>query len=203
MCETAAMSAHLIRHGEVHNPDHVVYADLPGFVLSAKGREQARTVGRHLAGSPLERIVSSPLERARETSEFIAAATGATVEVDDRLLEWGLASHWAGIGWKRLPEVFPGELEAYLAHPEDLPFSPESLSQVANRIADCVTEWAPRTAGDTAFVSHEDPLHSARLVLTGKAPESYHHHKPAHCSVTTLVRSGRKWSMTGYWAPDQ
>ena len=40
---------HLIRHGEVHNPDHVVYADLDGFGLSELGRQQARAAAARLA----------------------------------------------------------------------------------------------------------------------------------------------------------
>ncbi|MFQ5427057.1 MAG: histidine phosphatase family protein, partial [Gaiellales bacterium] len=39
---------HLVRHGEVENPDHVVYADLPGFGLSATGSAQAEAAANHL-----------------------------------------------------------------------------------------------------------------------------------------------------------
>ncbi len=197
------MRIHLVRHGEVENPDHVVYADLPGFVLSRRGRQQARAAGRYLADAPLLRIVTSPLERARETSELVADATGAAISVDDRLVEWGLSSHWAGVAWESLSDVFPGELEAYLSKPYDLPFSPESLSNVAERVAECVADWAQRDTGEIAFVSHEDPLHGGRLKLTGESPAEYHRDKPTHCSVTTLDGELGEWSVVGYWAPPQ
>jgi broad specificity phosphatase PhoE len=197
------MQIHLIRHGEVANPEHLVYADLPGFALSSLGREQARTTGQRLAASGITRIISSPLERAIETSELIAAAIDAPVSTDHRLSEWRLASRWAGVGWELLPEAFPGELEAYLHDPADLPFSPESLDQLAERVAAAVGDWADNSAGDLAFVSHQDPLHSARLMLTGRSPAAFHEDKPAHASVTTLLRVSTTWELGGYWAPDQ
>src|SRR5690606_4749017 len=42
-----AARVHLVRHGEVHNPDHLVYASLPGFTLSERGEAQARAVARY------------------------------------------------------------------------------------------------------------------------------------------------------------
>lgn len=197
------MQIHLIRHGEVENPEHVVYADLPGFALSARGREQARTAGRHLVDRGITRIISSPLERAIETSGLIAAATDAPISTDHRLSEWRLASRWAGISWDLLPESFPGELEAYLHDPADLPFCPESLAELAERVAAAINDWTDNSAGDLAFVSHQDPLHSARLLLTGRSPSPFHADKPVHASVTTLRRLSTMWELAGYWAPDQ
>ena len=48
---------HLIRHGEVHNPDHVVYADLDGFGLSELGRQQARAAAARLAETDVCAVV--------------------------------------------------------------------------------------------------------------------------------------------------
>lgn len=197
------MRIRLIRHGEVENPDHIVYADLPGFALSAKGRSQARATGRHLVDKGIVRVISSPLERAVETAKLIATPIDAPVTTDHRLTEWKLASRWAGVGWDRLDKEFPGEFEAYLDNPSDLLFCPEPLWELADRVAAAVTDWAETEAGDLAFVSHQDPLHSARLLLTGHTPSVFHAEKPVHASVTTLRRSGTTWERAGYWAPDQ
>ena len=197
------MHAHLVRHGEVDNPQHVVYADLPDFVLSAKGRAQADATGRYLASHPIGQIVCSPLERALETAKILAGRTAAPIATDDRLLEWQLSSRWAGTGWDDLPEVFPGELEAYLADPHDLPFAPESLAAVAARVAACVAEWSNHEGSQTVFVSHQDPLHSGRLLLTGAEPRQFHHNKPAHCSITSLRKNNTGWAVARYWYPDQ
>ncbi len=54
-----AARVHLVRHGEVHNPDHLVYASLPGFTLSSTGEAQARAVA----------IVAEAADKAAEKEE--------------------------------------------------------------------------------------------------------------------------------------
>ena len=197
------MRIHLIRHGEVENPEHVVYADLPGFALSTLGRDQGAAAGRHLQNRPLTRIVTSPLERAMETAGLLSDATEAPVAVDGQLTEWLLASRWAGVQWEELPRRFPGELEAYLAHPDALPFSPEPLSELATRVAGAILSWVDGAPGDVAFVSHQDPIHAGRLTLTGADFSPFHRDKPGHCSVSTLEPTGDAWTMIDYWEPAQ
>lgn len=136
-----------------------------------------------------------------ETAALIADATSASIVVDDRLIEWELSSRWAGTSWEALPEVFPGELEAYLEDPDNLPFSPESLDTAGRRVAECVEDWTNRETGDVVFVSHQDPLHAAVLRLTGTPAPGFHVDKPTHCSVTTLRRTASGWDVAGRWAP--
>ena len=197
------MHIHLIRHGEVSNPDDIVYANIPGFSLSEKGRSQARAAGARLATSPPGIIVTSPLDRAVETADLVAAPTGAEVRTDSRLTEWALAVRWRGAIWTRLPEVFPGELEAYLDNPRDLPFCAESIDDVAARISSAVTEWVADTNCDLAFVSHQDPLHAAHHLLVGSSPAVFHTEKPEHGSITTLEQISTGWATASLWAPQQ
>ena len=79
-----AALVHLVRHGEVDNPEHLVYADLPGFGLSPHGVEQARRVGRYLGPRPVVAVWSSPLERSLRTAEEIAGRTGVPVKIAER-----------------------------------------------------------------------------------------------------------------------
>lgn len=196
------MRIHLIRHGEVDNPQHIVYGGLPGFTLSARGCEQAVSAEQYLRQFPIARIVTSPLQRAVDTAALLTNTSTIEVEADERLSEWELSTRWAGVGWEDLNEVFPGELEAYLARPDDLPFAPESLADVAARFSAAVVAWSDLDA-DVAFVSHQDPIHAARLMLTDSSFTDFHTGKPEHCSVTSLDRNGASWSMNGYWAPAQ
>ncbi len=195
------MHIHLIRHGEVHNPGDVVYADIPGFGLSPRGRRQAEEAGRYLAPNPPALIVSSPLDRAVETAGLVADVTGSQTTTDRRLIEWALAVRWRGARWSHLPTAFPGELEAYLEDPHDLPFSAESIDQVADRFAAAVADHVAATPGDVAFVSHEDPLHIAHMRLVGRTPEVFHQQKPKHCSITTLQLAGSGWVDVVRWTP--
>ena len=192
----------LIRHGEVANPDHVVYASLPGFPLSPAGLSQAEATGRHLASLPLRAVVSSPVERAAQTAEIVAAPHHLDVTSDERLTEWALSQRWAGRAWADLPRLFPGELETYLTDPLDMPFAPESLAAIAARVAAVATEAAADHAdGAVAIVSHQDPIQAARLALTGRPLRELHGDKPGHASVVAL-RPGQTWAERWYWVPD-
>ncbi len=197
-----ANAVFLVRHGEVENPRHLVYADLPGFSLSHAGREQAEYTARRLPANAV--VVSSPLERAVETAAIIASVGGGSVATDAGLTEWRLASRWAGQPWDTLDAVFPGELNSYLAHPHDLPFSPESLDDLAQRIAAAVRRHATTADGPLVIVSHQDPIQSARLLLSGRPLNTLNNDKPQHAGVVEL-RFDRSlpWIECAMWAPPQ
>lgn len=76
----------LLRHGEAEVPKDR-YPDHLTMPLSAVGRQQAAKVASELAGASIDRIVSSPLRRAEQTAEAVAAALGLLVELDGRLRE--------------------------------------------------------------------------------------------------------------------
>jgi broad specificity phosphatase PhoE len=79
---------YLVRHGEVQNPDRVVYGRLPGFGLSDNGRRQAHTLGKQLSSRKVHAIYTSPLERARETAQIVSSYHhGVPVTPDELLLE--------------------------------------------------------------------------------------------------------------------
>lgn len=195
------MALHLVRHGEVDNPQRVVYADMPGFGLSARGRLEAEAVAEFLGSVPIKALYASPLQRAQETAEAIADATGVTVSTRDDLTEWLVARRWKGVTWEDLPTAFPGELEAYLASPTDLPFAEESIEELGRRIAVAASEIADAHPGEeVAVVSHQDPIQAGRLTLRGLSLADLHRDRPGHCEVVTLV-PGDPWSETGRWAP--
>ena len=192
---------HLIRHGEVFNPDHLVYADLPGFRLSEQGHREAASTAAHLAAEAIDVVLSSPLERAIETATPIAEAHGFPLQVDERLTEWGLLTRWAGVVWENLADRFPGEVDAYLAHPPELPFSPEPLDAVVARFTAVIDDLgADHPGGVAAIVSHQDPVQAVRLALTGRPLRDLPVDKPRHGTVFTL-ESGSPWVETARWDP--
>jgi broad specificity phosphatase PhoE len=198
-----AALVHLVRHAEVDNPDHLVYADLPGFGLSPHGVEQARRVGRYLGPRPVVSIWSSPLERSLRTAEEIAARTGVPVRVDPALTEWPVVSRWKGLTWRDIPVRFPGELEAYMERPHDLPFAPETLEQLAERMAEAARKLdAEHPHGDVVIVSHMDPIQAGRLRLVGDPLTLFHQTRPGHGAVITL-RPGSVWRLETVWEPGE
>jgi hypothetical protein len=78
---------HLMRHGEVHNPDGVLYGRLDGFHLSDLGHEMARLVATHLQVNDITHVVASPLERAQQTAAPIAADHDVEIVTDARVIE--------------------------------------------------------------------------------------------------------------------
>lgn len=71
----------LVRHAEQRT------MRIPDAELSARGRRQAALLAKRLAHLPLSAVVASPLQRARQTAEVVAAAAGLVVEVEDGLEE--------------------------------------------------------------------------------------------------------------------
>lgn len=184
---------------------------MAGFSLSPVGKRQAADTATRLGELNITGILSSPLARATETAAALAALHAIDVETDERLTEWGLANRWKGVKWEELPDAFPGELEAYLASPGDLPFAPESLQEAARRVEEAITEFRERSPeGDIVIVGHQDPLQAARLHMTGRNFERFHDGKPEHGSVVTLISSigsdssnDPDWIEATYWAPEQ
>ncbi len=66
--KTGPIHIHLIRHGEVHNPERILYGRLPRFRLTENGRRQAMAAGKRLIGLPIDVVFSSPMLRARQTA---------------------------------------------------------------------------------------------------------------------------------------
>lgn len=192
---------HLVRHGEVHNPHGVVYAGLPEFSLSELGRSQAAAAADHLADSGASVLVTSPLDRALETAQFIAARLALEPLLDDGLTEWGLSTRWAGTAWSDLDQAFPGELSAYAANPAELPFSPESLTELATRTEQAIHRVESGDGDIAIVVSHQDPIQALRRRLLGLGFANFHTDKPTHAAVVTLERQQEVWQEVESWSP--
>jgi alpha-ribazole phosphatase/probable phosphoglycerate mutase len=196
-----AALVHLVRHAEVDNPDHLVCGSMPGFDLSPHGLEQARRVSRYLGPRAVVAIWSSPQQRALRTAEQIAARSGVPVRVHDDLTDWSLMDRWKGHPWNSISSWFPGELEAYLAHPDRLDFVDEPLSAVAERISAVARSLeAEHPHGDVIIVSHQDAIQAGRLHLTGGDLNSLHDDPPSDGAVISL-RPGPAWKEETSWQP--
>src|ERR1700722_11692592 len=88
-------TVHLLRHGEVENPDGVLYGRLPGYHLSAEGRLMALAAADFFAERPVVSLYCSPLERAQETAQPVAERLGLSIVTDQRLIE--TTKHFEGV----------------------------------------------------------------------------------------------------------
>lgn len=194
-------TVHMLRHGEVHNPDHVMYGRLPDFHLSDAGRRMAERVAKVVLDRDISYLVSSPLERAQETSAPLAAALGLPVHVDDRLLEAENSFQGHPFG--------PGD-RAW-AHPTAWPllrnpFRPswgEPYGKIAARML--AAAWAARDAAEgheAVCVSHQLPIWTLRRLIERK-PLS---HVPTYrqcglASLTSLTFDGDRVVRLAYSEP--
>ncbi len=175
---------HLLRHGEVHNPRRILYGRLPGYHLSGLGRRMAVLAAEHLAGHDIVHLVSSPLERARETAEPVGDSHGLDVHVDERVVESGNAFEGlpvaGGQGLLRHPRLWPKLLN---------PLRPswgEPYGQVVERMRDAIVDARTAARGHEAVViSHQAPIWMIRLATEGRSLV----HNPAHreCSLASLT----------------
>lgn len=102
---------YFLRHGEtVWNRARRTQGQLDA-PLNATGRDQARIAGEALAGEPIERIISSPLKRARHTAEATAERLGLPVSFDPDLMECHLGDHQGQDHGPWLRGYFSGEYE--------------------------------------------------------------------------------------------
>ena len=193
-------TVHLVRHGEVANPNHVVYADLPGFDLSDLGVRQAHRAAAHLAAVPVDMVLTSPLARARATAMAIATAHGLTPQPEPGLTETRQYPGWTGLRWAEVEERFGWQLAAYLADASDLADAAETLQAVARRVC-AVIDAAAARADAVVVVGHQDPLQAARLVMTGRPLSELLLDPPSHASVVTLEGHAGQWVECGRWRP--
>lgn len=201
------MRAFLVRHGEVENPEKVVYGRLAGFRLSADGRAQIERTRDWLAArTNLEaaRWYASPLERATETAAILAGGAADTIQTDARLIE-------AGSPFDGLPRRFAPHL--YLGRWLDAAERPEPPARVARRMMEVVRAAASK-GEDAILVSHQFPIQLARLGfahridarsnwLVEKTPWAFLRAPCALASVTTLTFAHRGLvdPAIAYWAP--
>lgn len=192
---------HFLRHGEVHNPEGILYGRLPGYRLSDKGEQQAKLVAEFLSGHDVARVISSPLQRAQETARPLGAMFQVDVATDDRLIEAdnrfeGLKVS-VGDGALRSPRHWPKLWN---------PFAPswgEPYLEIAHRMLGAAHRARAAAAGREAVcVSHQLPIWTLRRYVEGKP--MWHDPRRRECSlasVTTLVFRGEQLVRVAYVEP--
>lgn len=189
-------TVYLVRHGEVHNPDDILYERTPGFHLSERGREQVHKLGKFLSTEKIHAIYASPLERTRETAEIIASYHGITeITPDERLLEVRAP---ALVG-KKLSELVESRWNLYMD--EFLRAGGETLEEIYLRMHAFLSEAAVKHADQAiVVVSHGDPVVATAVSYLGK-PLHIDHMRGSHFIPTArgyklVFRNGKPEEVT-------
>jgi broad specificity phosphatase PhoE len=191
---------HLLRHGEVHNPNHVLYGRLPDYHLSANGRMMAAAAADFFDGRPVTAVFASPLERAQETAQPVADRLGLQITTDERLIESGNVLEGTSVTLASLA-VNPLKWK-YLWNP----FTPswgEPYKQVAARVRQAVDRARETVRGHEAVcVSHQLPIWVTRLAAEKK--RLWHNPNTRQCelgSVTSFTFDGDDLTGVSYAVP--
>src|ERR1700722_19080157 len=191
---------HLLRHGEVHNPNHVLYGRLPGYHLSANGRMMAEAAADYFDGRPVAAVFASPLERAQETAQPVAARLGLQIIADDRVLESG-----SGLEGKpaSLPSLAVNPLNWKYLWTPFLPSWGEPYTEVVARVRQVVDRAREAARGQEAVcVSHQLPIWVSRLAAEHR--RLWHNPNSRQCalgSVTSLSFDGDELTGVSYAVP--
>ncbi|MCK9899483.1 hypothetical protein CC117_03375 [Parafrankia colletiae] len=195
-------TVHLVRHGEVFNPEKVLYGRLPGYRLSETGERQAKVTAEYLAGLDVAAVVSSPLDRARQTATPIAEAHGVDLQVDPRLIESRNA--FEGRPFEAGPAVLRYPRMWKLLRNPLTPSWGEPYAEIASRMLTSVAEWRDTFPGrHVVLVSHQLPVWTARRALEGQ--HLWHRPDRRQCSlasVTSAVYRGDRLVRVDYAEPN-
>jgi len=196
---------HVCRHGQVHNPDGILYGRQPGYGLSDLGRRMAERLGEHFADVPLTHLRVSPLQRARETLAPIAARhPDLEIVVDDRFIE--AANHFEGKKFGTSNSVLLRPSSWWYFRNPLRPSWGEPYVQIAARMRVAIADAAAAAGegGQAVVVSHQLPIWIARLAAEER--RLWHDPRSRQCtlaSLTSLQFDGDRLTAIVYTEPSR
>ncbi|USX26208.1 histidine phosphatase family protein [Oxalobacteraceae bacterium OTU3CINTB1] len=194
----------LIRHGETawnavrRLQGHI---DIP---LNAEGERQAGALAQALAAESVDVIVSSDLQRARQTAQAVADQYhGAQVQTDAKLRErcYGV---FEGMLYTEVAQKYPADFALWQARDIDAVMPPgervaESFRQFYARAISAIREWAERHPGKTvAIVAHGGVLECAYREAVGMQLDSPRDFQVKNASINRFTFSEGKLALTSW-----
>jgi broad specificity phosphatase PhoE len=176
---------HLVRHGEVDNPNGVLYGRLPNFALTALGRQMAEASAIELASSTanITRLISSPLLRTLQSARPISEQLNLSVSTDNLIIEPTNIFEGKKVG---LPTVMANP--AYLLRLYN-PLKPswgEPYRQIVKRMTEALRRtWDETASGEVVMVSHQLPIWALHLAASGRP--LWHDPRSRRCDLSSIT----------------
>jgi len=177
-------TVHFLRHGEVFNPEKILYGRQPNWYLSERGQEMARTVAEWSKQFDLGAVLASPLQRAQETARPVAEAHSLPVTTDPNLIE--------------ATNIFEGKKfemgSGVLGHPKSwrhltrpwIPSWGEPYEQQVERMLAALFAARDAAAGKDAFaISHQLPIWILRSAVEGR--RMMHDPRKRECTLASVT----------------
>ena len=194
---------HLVRHGEVFNPDHILYGRLDGYHLSELGRRMAAAAAESMTGTPVTALYASPLLRAQESAARWSELFGLPIVTEDRIIEptnkfEGTRSDF-GPGLLLKPKYWP-----WIVNPLK-PSWGEPFKDIAARVTAAMDDaWATSDGGHVVMVSHQSPIWLATRFINGKSLAHDPRKRRCHLSsITSFEKQNGNWVEVNYQDPAQ
>nr|WP_232523596.1 histidine phosphatase family protein [Nocardioides sp. MAH-18] len=192
----------MLRHGEVHNPQGVLYGRRDGFHLSDLGNRMAERVAESIGDRDITHLRVSPLERAQETARPLAAARGLEIVTDERVIESankleGLSFDqglWSIVKRPRIWRHFYNPLR---------PSWGEAHDEIVARMMAAVEDARAAAEGHEAvIVSHQLPIWTTRLHVEKRRQNIDPRKRECTlCSLTSLHFTGDRITRVAYSEP--
>ncbi len=181
----------LVRHGLTATTGSVLTGWTPGIPLDDRGQQQAGALAARLAPLPLDAIISSPLERCRQTAGAIAAVgEGRPAEVlqDERVGECHYGD-WTGQPLKKLAKE--PLWRVVQAHPGAARFpgpDGESITDMQHRAVSAIRDWNSRLGPKATYLicSHGDVIKSVIADSLGMHIDMLQRIQVDPCSLTAI-----------------
>ncbi len=152
----------VVRHGQTTWGAQLRFAGREDVPLTERGRGQAAAVAKRLSALSPTLVLASPLQRCVDTAQAIADEAGASVTVDERLVD-GLLGVWAGYRADQIAQRWPAEFAAWRSDPDATPPGGESFTGIRERVAPVVADVIGAHPGSTVvLVTHAAP---AKMIL--------------------------------------
>ena len=163
----------LIRHSESQGNQEMRLQGRREFPLTERGRHQAEALAGRLSGLGVAAVYASPIRRATDTAETIAAGLGLAVQAEPRVQEYDFGEALSGLTWPEIQEQRPELVQALLTNREQFPQYPgeEGREKFRRRVCEALTEITERHQGDgaVAVVTHAGPIVVFLLETLGRA----------------------------------
>lgn len=195
-----ASRLHLVRHGEVHNPQRVLYGRLEDYHLSDAGRRMADAAADYIASldRPVAELICSPLERTQESAVPFAERFGLIPVLDQRVIE--PTNVFEGTQMKR---ALMNPLNWWHLRQPSRPSWGEPYVSIAERMRAAMdAAWDAAASGDVVIVSHQAPIWITHLSVAGLPLK--HDPRSRRCalsSVTSFESDGGVWREVAYAEP--
>lgn len=159
-----------LRHGESEGVRRRVLQGHADYPLTDAGRAQVRCLAEHwqAAGRTFDRILTSPLRRARETAEIVAACLGIDEVCEEPLWIERDFGQGEGVSWDRIADWYAGRARPTAFEP--IYETGESEWQAHLRAGEAVEKLMSLGTGRYLVVSHGNIINAALHVIFGILP---------------------------------